>query len=190
MLPWVCALTQADSIIDFGGSSGWAFDYLKSTLPSHFVSSYVVVELNRIVEHMQATGLHTYPVSYTIGAGLAEHCKVLYSNSVLQYFESNSEMLNLIKKTAPTYILLDDLVAKGEDDFFSTQMYYGIPIPYRFLGLQRLISDFSCCGYTLLACAPFPSPILGVIQHLPMENFPEKFRIRYPLTALFKHVRP
>ena len=185
-LPLVCAIASATSIVDFGGSSGWCYDYLINTLQGHAISSYVVVENERVVEHMQRAGLHRAPVSYETGIGSLGQCDVLYCNSVLPYFESNAPLLDLIGKIRPEYVLLDDLLAKGERDFFSTQIYYDMALPHRFPGLQQLSSELGSLGYAQLFSSPFPSPILGVMKPLPMENLPEEYQLRYSLSLLWK----
>ncbi len=188
-LPWVCAMTSPRSIIDFGGSSGWCWDYLKNTLPTNNISSYTIVELESVVKHMQSSGLHENVVNYqTLDDPLAP-CDLLYSNSVLQYFESNASLLSLIERTTPDYIFLEDLYAKGEADFFGTQSYYDTAIPHRFIGLGNLLKDLSSMGYHELVQSPYASPILGVMKPLPMENFPEKFQLRYTLSILLRRVQ-
>jgi putative methyltransferase (TIGR04325 family) len=188
-LPWVCAMTRPRSIVDFGGSSGWCYDYLQKTLRDHSVSSYVIVEIEHIVERMIHAELHSAPVTYKTATDSLDRCDLLYCNSVLQYFESNTALLDLVERVGPQYILLDDLLAKGKEDFFSTQAYYETAIPHRFLGLQRLFSDMSSIGYHLLLSAPFASPVLALMKPLPMENFPEAFQLRHALTLLLKRKR-
>jgi putative methyltransferase (TIGR04325 family) len=185
-LPLVCALTRSTSIVDFGGSSGWCYDYLDRTLQNTAISSYVIVEIEHIVKHMKGATLHGQPVMYKTIADTLPQCDLLYCNSVLQYFESNAEFLGLIGKVRPRYILLDDLLAKGDDDFFATQNYYHTAIPHRFLGLRRLLSDAAGAGYVPLLSTPFASPILGAMRPLPMNNFPEEFRLRYSLSVLLE----
>jgi hypothetical protein len=63
-LPLVCAMISPATIVDFGGSSGWCWDYLKHTWHSHTISSYIIVELARIVEYMTKARLHEAPVIY------------------------------------------------------------------------------------------------------------------------------
>jgi putative methyltransferase (TIGR04325 family) len=185
-LPLVCSLTRSRSIVDFGGSSGWGYDYLSSILANAEISSYVIVEIEHIVEYMKRSSLHSMPVEYKTIKEPMSPCDLLYCNSVLQYFESNASFVKLIKKVRPRYILLDDLVANGVADFFATQNYYETAIPYRFLGIETLLSDLSAVGYELLSSEPYASPILGAIQELPMENFPESFRLRHTLSAAFR----
>jgi putative methyltransferase (TIGR04325 family) len=188
-LPMVCALTRSASIVDFGGSSGWCYDYLERTLKNTAIASYVIVEISHTAEHMKRSGLHPLPVAYKTIENSLPQCDLLYCNSVLQYFESNTEFLDLIKRVRPRYILLDDLLAMGENDFFATQTYYHTAIPHRFLGLQRLLSDAASAGYEPLASTPFASPILGAMNPLPMDNFPEEFRLRYSLSVLLERTK-
>ncbi len=185
-LPWVCALVSPSSIIDFGGSSGWAWDYLKDTVPGQNVSTYAIVELEAVVRYLQDSKLHDNVISYHLLEGPLEPCDLLYSNSVLQYFESNQQLLSLVARTVPEYVFLEDIYAKGEDDFFGTQNYYGQAIPSRFPGLGKLRKELSCMGYHELAHCPYAAPIHGVMKPLPMENFPEPNQLRYSLSVLFK----
>ena len=188
-LPLVCAMTSPSSIIDFGGSSGWCWDYLKNTLPTHNISSYAIVELESIVKHMQGSGLHGDIVNYqTLDNPLAP-CDLLYSNSVLQYFESNTPLLSLIERAEPDFVFLEDTLAKGEEDFFATQSYYNSAIPHRFLGLENLLMDLSSKGYQELVRCPYVSPILGVMKPLSMENFPEEHQLQYSVSILLRRVR-
>tara|TARA_B100000795_G_C22756942_1_gene421921 strand:- start:159 stop:941 length:783 start_codon:yes stop_codon:yes gene_type:complete len=185
-LPWVVALTSPCSIVDFGGSSGWAMDYLQNTLTTHKINSYAIVELESVVKYMQSSGLHGDVVSYQTLDNPLEPCDLLYSNSVLQYFESNAPLLALIESATPEYIFLEDLYAKGEEDFFGTQNYYDQAIPVKFTGLGDLLKELSSIGYQQLLQCPYTSLIHGVIKPLPMENYPETFQLHHSLSILLK----
>jgi putative methyltransferase (TIGR04325 family) len=185
-LPFVAALTRSHTITDFGGSSGWCFDYLRDTAPQVDVRSYSIIEIDRIVAHMRASGLQSPPVTYKTPNDELEKCDLLYGNSVLQYFASNSELLDLIERTTPGHLLLDDVLGKGEEDFFTTQAYYGSAIAHRFIGLGRLVNELKDASYELLARTPFASPILGMMKPLPMQNFPLEYRVRHAVSLLFR----
>ena len=187
-LPLVCAMADPSRIIDFGGSSGWCWDYLKNSLPALRISSYCVVETEAVVDFMIRSGIHVDPVSYSSLSGCIDSFDLLYCNSVLQYFGSNGLFLSLVKRSDPKYILLDDLVAKGDDDFFSVQPYHGCAMPVRFIGLKRLLQELSDSGYVEIARYPYASPIGGVVKPLEMGNFPGKNRIRYSLSVFLKRV--
>lgn len=187
-LPLVCAMTNPSTIVDFGGSSGWNWDYLQNSLAQHRILSYIIVETEQVANHMthEKMGIHKTPVSFQTLKDHLGPCDLLYYNSVLQYFESNAPLLSLIERSTPQFILLEDLVAKGEDDFFSMQTYHGTAIPYRFLGLRKLLKMLSCSGYTELVRYPYASPIFGVIKPFEMSNFPEAEQLHYSSSILLK----
>ena len=188
-LPWIVGLLSPSSIIDFGGSSGWVMDYLQNTIPENTISSYSIIEIESVVKHMQISELQANIIKYQTLDEPLNHCDLLYSNSALQYIESNALFLSLIERTTPNYIFLEDLVAKGEKDFFGTQSYGDKAIPYRFIGLDNLINDLSSVGYRKLVRSPYMCPVLGVMKPLPMENFPENFRLQYSSSILLKRTQ-
>ena len=183
-LPLICAMTNPSTIIDFGGSSGWSWEYLKNTLSDQKVNSYVIIETEQVVKHMKTSGAHDAPVRYKTQDELMERCDLLYCNSVLQYFSSNEPLLSLVQSTEPNYIYLEDCIAKGEKDFFSTQKYYDSIIPYRFIGMNKLLKELT--GYEEVVKYPYSAPILGVMAPLEMGNFPAANRIRYAWSILLK----
>jgi putative methyltransferase (TIGR04325 family) len=185
-LPWLCATTRPRTILDFGGSSGWCWDYLHDVVQDLQLESYVIVETSAVVEQMQRSQLHGPPVFYTTDpAGLGVH-DILYSNSVLQYFGTNAPILDLVAQVRPLYVLLDDLFANDDLDSFSTQVYYGVAMPHRFIGLAKLRDEMDHLGYVARLRAPFTYPIRGVVGPLPMENLPKEFRVKYASSVLFE----
>lgn len=185
-LPLVCAMISPNSIIDFGGSSGWCWDYLQNSVINHNIESYVVIETQEVVNYMATSNLHNKSVQYkTINDSIKE-CDILYCNSVLQYFASNAPLINLIERTTPEYILLDDLVANGKDDFYTVQNYINSGIPYRFIGLTNLLCELLDHGYVEQFRCPYASPILGAIKPLDMGNFPQENQNRYSLSILLR----
>lgn len=187
-LPLVCGMTNASAVIDFGGSSGWCWDYLQNTFPGNTVSSYVVVESEAVVNYMTGAAIHGPAVSYQTLDDRLDPCDLLYCNSVLQYFESNVPLCSLAERTRPQFILLEDLVAKGDEDFFSVQSYGDAVIPYRFLGLRKLLRDLFRAGYTEMVAYPYASPVQGVIKPLEMGNMPLARQHRYSLSVLLKQL--
>ncbi len=186
-LPLVCSLTNPSAIVDFGGSSGWCWDYLKNTQADNRITSYCIVETDEVVDLMRQLDLHAEPVIYkSFKDHLVSACDLLYANSVLQYVDSNLPLLNLIKSTNPQFILLDDLVAKGECDIFTVQNFHNSGIAYRFIGLNNLLNDLNLAGYTELMRMPYPSTTLGIMQPYDMSNLPIEMRLRYSLSIIFK----
>ncbi|CAN4273559.1 Putative methyltransferase, LIC12133 family [Methylophilaceae bacterium] len=185
-LPLVCAMTKPYAIIDFGGSSGWCWDYLHNSVSSHRIESYVVIETEEVVNYMCESGLHNMRVKYKTINDSIKACDLLYCNSVLQYFASNATLISLINRTNPKYILLEDLVANGDDDFYTVQTYYEFGMPYRFIGLTNLLNELKEQGYAQLSSHPYASPILGAIKPFNMGNFPTDKQIHYSLSILLK----
>jgi putative methyltransferase (TIGR04325 family) len=185
-LPLVCSLVNPRSIVDLGGSSGWCRDYLENSIPHLRISSYTVVELPAVVEFMKQSRIHGASINYKRQGDELQQCDLLYVNSVLQYYESNVPLLDLIELCRPRHVLLDDLVAKDDEDFFTVQAHRDAAMPYRFIGLSRLQDQMASKGYRCLISQPYPSPVFGVIAPLEMSNFPKDKQLRYSLTKLFE----
>ena len=183
-LPWVCALTLPMTILDFGGSSGWCYDYVRNNVPDLALEGYAVVETPEVASYMSTSGLHSAPVTYATAEEISAPFDLLYCNSVLQYFGSNAPLLSLVERCQPSHILLDDLLANSEEDTFSRQRYYETMIPHRFIGLARLRAELAERGYRLMVQVPHASPVFGVLQPLPMEALPAAHRIRYAVSLL------
>ena len=185
-LPAIVGMIKPKNILDFGGSSGWTYEYLKYSGLASSIDSYVIVENADIVELMRESGLHETSVKYSTFNDDIDFCDIVYCNSVLQYFQSNSEFLDLVGRCKPEYILLDDLLAKGDEDFFAIQRYYEVAMPHRFIGLNNLLRNFALAGYQPVFQVPTGCPILGQVMPTPMENFPIDLQIRYSLSILLK----
>lgn len=97
-LPLICAITNPRTIIDFGGSSGWSWEYLKNSLPKNRIDSYCIIETKKVVDYMEMLGVHKAPVIYKTHDDEKGCCDLLYSNSVLQYLKSNDLLLYITKK--------------------------------------------------------------------------------------------
>jgi hypothetical protein len=79
---------------------------------------------------------------------------LLYSNSVLQYFENNSEFLRIIGEIIPVTIILDD-VAGSNQEFYSLQNYYGYAQINRFMDIDKLIQQICKAGYQISLKKPY-----------------------------------
>jgi putative methyltransferase (TIGR04325 family) len=185
-LPLICAITNPRTIIEFGGSSGWSWEYLKNSLTKNGIGSYLIIETKLVCDHMNSLGAHEAPVSYKTQENSLKCCDLLYSNSVLQYLNSNGLLISIVKRSKPKYIFLEDTVGKKKKEFFSTQRYYNSKIPYRFISLHKMIKELG--GYAEVARFPYATPIHGLITPLGMENFTKENRIRYASSILMKRV--
>ena len=82
-----------------------------------------------------------------------------------------------MEKASPKYIFLEDTIGKSDQDLFSCQKFYDSRLPYRFIGLRKLLQELA--GYAEILRFPYASSTLGVMKPLPMKNFHESKRIRY-----------
>lgn len=186
-LPFLVALTAAKRIIDFGGSSGWTYEYLQSAMEQKTIDDYVVVEIEDVVRHVQVAFLHAYPVSYVTDLNAIydrAEGSVFYTNSVLQYIRDDDTWLQAIDRLKPDWLLIEDFMGGDFDEYFSLQNYYESKIPIRFRNRSDFLNKLDC--YDLILSKPYAATIMGVIQELPMENFPLNKRVRYGETLLLK----
>ncbi len=186
-LALVVKLTNCQKILDFGGSSGWTWEFLKNSIQKNKIRNlkYEILELKEISEYIQKKKLHNDQLRY-INFENIKSVDIVYVNAVLQYFKDNNYFLGVIDKSKPNFILLDGLVAKDKNDFFTVQTFYESLIPFRFIGLEKLIIELKKRGYSPLYNSPYFSPINGRLGPYPMNNFNRKYRLRYAITILLK----
>lgn len=185
-LPFLCALSKAQTILDFGGSSGWTFEYLQNSLTDHSVKSYQILEMADLVAHMEQRNFHEPPIHYVTNIDGIGQVDIFYSNSVVQYISDDRLFLNLIAQMSPDYILLDDFYGGPFDDYFTLQRYYEHQIPVKHRNRNNFIDCVKALGYKLTMSKPYPSVIHGKIDVLPMSALPEDKRIRHGETLFFE----
>lgn len=186
-LPFLVALSGVKSIADFGGSTGWAWEYLKSSGTARTIEKYFIVELEASCRYFAS--LHTRPVEYLTSLPLDEHIDVLYTNSMIQYIADDENFFEILRNQRPTYVLIDDFLGGPISDFFSIQTYYDSELVVKFRNAQNFVQRIISLDFELLTSTPYVNPILGRIQSFPMENFPTDNRIEHPITLLFRSVR-
>ena len=186
-LPWVMADKTLREVLDFGGASGWQYLYLSDTCDVRHIKRYTILERKEVADKFanhpslkEGIGVH-----YICDLIDVQPCDLLYVNSVLQYFEHLNYFSELIKKANPKKILIDDAFIGEFKTFFSKQTAYNFEIPCSFMNRQYLIGVLNSCGYIMTLDVPFLSPIRGIVSRLPMDNFPENYRIEHPRSLLF-----
>ncbi|EMO24327.1 methyltransferase, TIGR04325 family [Leptospira santarosai] len=186
-LPVVFSLTNSKTIVDIGGSSGWIYDYLSSNTLSSKVRKYSILEVFDIVSRSKRFA-HSDKVQYVTNYKKLHPCDLLYTNSVIQYFPSNEYLLEIIRHVKPNFVLVDDLYAGNNEEFFSNQISYEKKIPHRFLNFKKFKKEVCKEGYRLILKQPFHTPILGQYQPKPMDHFPKEYRLRYSLSVIFQKI--
>lgn len=187
-LPILTADIKPSSIIDFGGSSGWTYEYLKNSVSNLSLDIYLVIEIDEIVNHAKEKKFHGPPVSFQTDAGNVKSADILYTNSVLQYVHDDSIFSKLIESTNPEYILIEDFIGGEFDDYYTLQNYYEYRIPVKFRNRKEFLSNIQKYGYELIISKPYPSIIYEKIIKFPMDNFPEDKQVGYSETILFRRI--
>ena len=187
-LPYFCNDNNIKSIIDFGGSSGWLWDYIKTTCLDTNIEKYNIIETLEVCDFVKNNSLHKKPVLYNTYENFNNLGDLVYCNSVLQYFDNEEYFLDLIKKSDAKIILLEDLYIGDFDDFYSTQVYYEDRIPVKFRNGKKFLNLFKNLGFSLILIKPYICEHRGIVQPLPMEGFPIDKKIKYSSTVLFKRI--
>ena len=86
-LPIICSIYKVKTIVDFGGSSGWLWNYIKAANNDINIDKYNIVETKEVCNFMKKNKLHTKPVIYSTMKEYNESADVFYCNIVIQYFD-------------------------------------------------------------------------------------------------------
>lgn len=186
-LPMLVASTGAKTIIDFGGSSGWVYDFLDNTVDTSEITTYKIIELKEFAKIIKENGLHKDPVSYLTHSEALPKCDIFYANSAIQYVYDDIELLKVIEESSAEWILIEDFLGGSFDDFFTLQKYYEKSIPVKFRNRENFVGALK--EYDLILSQPYPSIIFEKISEFPMKNFPKNKRIKFSETMLFKKRR-
>lgn len=184
-LPLLCALVQPKSILDFGGSSGWVWEFLNESSINQSVDEYLIMEIDSVVNFMDESNFHQLPVIYLSNIE-SQKLDVVYTNSVLQYIDVDEVFFSVIEKTNPEWVLIEDFLGGSFNDFYSLQVYWDYRIPVKFRNREKFISAFKNIGYECVLSKPYLATIRGSIRPLPMSALPEDKQVSYGETMLLK----
>lgn len=178
------------NILDFGGGLGIGYMTLAESIQDYSEKiKYSVVELPDICD--QGRKLHKGWGGITFLNELPASGKydLVHSASAIQYIEDWKGLLKKLTSYNPDYILLSDVFAGRFSTFVTLQNYYGSKIKHWFFNVDEFVSFFSSIGYSLTMKSYVNSRRLESDDILPMENFPELFRLQQTLHLLFKQER-
>jgi putative methyltransferase (TIGR04325 family) len=162
-LPLLAAVCGAEFIVDLGGGSGWTSELLTKSKTSQN-RSYIVLEIPSVCKEFSGELRNDSELSFFSSILDApewktSHTDILYSNSVLQYFEDNSILMKLVSLLRPEWVLMDDVITSTNETFYTLQNYHGVDIPYRFSSLSEIQNIYTALGYELMINSDFQSPI-------------------------------
>jgi len=172
-------------ILDFGGGFGIRYMTLLESVENDMDSiDYTIVEVPEIIE--SASALHAGKIKYLSALPQSEQYNLVYVASSLQYIEHWVNLLTDLAAYNSEYILLSDVFAGSNPSFVSLQNYYDSKIPHWFINFDELIEVLDSIGYQLKMKSYAGSRRLHFDDTLPMDNFPEQYRVKQTLHLLIQ----
>ena len=142
-------------LVDYGGGSGWLFHALQHD--EFKINTYVNVEsinLHKNCGGNDANYIHISPDQME-SFRWSKNNLILYLNSVIQYFEADNHLIDLVKSLKPSLLIIDDVTPSRSREYFAYQKYYENRIAYRFVDKEQLISMLGESNYILKREIPF-----------------------------------
>ena len=181
-------LENIDSVrvLDFGGGLGIGYMTLIESIPDFLNKvDYTIVE-NQEVCDIASKLLED--VNFTSTLPVSSSYDLIHASSSLQYIEHWQDVLVKFTLFNPKYILLSDVFAGNIKPFVTLQNYYESRIPHWFLNLQEVLDVLKEHGYHLIMKSYTSSRRLDVEDVLPMDNFPENYRLPQTFHLLLKRI--
>lgn len=170
-------------VLDFGGGLGIGYMTLQESIGRDIDRvDYAIVEVPEICD----LGRKMLGVQYLSELSMVESCDLLHAASSMQYVENWQDLVRTFSSLQAQYILLSDVFAGAINTFATLQNYYESRIPHWFLNLDELLSEYSAHGYRLVMRSDATSRRLNSEDILPMDNFPESYRLKQTLHLLLK----
>lgn len=189
-LPLLAKTVKATTILDFGGSNGWTFEFIARTCPKYFesINNYIIYEKPELCYYFEKKDIHKPPLNYIYTLDSIKTVEIFYSNSAIQYLLNESLLNECIQKAKPKLILLENVLCGDFKDYYTLQNYYEYKIPVKFRSKEVFINNLEKLGYTLTLQKVYSEPIKGIIDKFDMSNFPKELRINYGLTMLLEKI--
>lgn len=189
-LPVIAKAVEASTILDFGGSNGWTFEFIARSSPQYFesINNYIIYEKPEVCCYFEKKKIHKPPLNYISTLESIKTVEIFYSNSAIQYLLNESLLNECIKKAKPKLILFENVLCGDFKDYYTLQNYYEYKIPVKFRSKEVFINNLEKLGYTLTLQKVYSEPIKGIIDKFDMSNFPKELRIDYGLTMLFEKI--
>lgn len=189
LLPLTVAMMLGNNervqILDFGGGLGIGYMTLAESIPNDLKrTDYFIVEVPEVCK--VGIDLIGRGVTYLSTLPSSTNYNLIHAASSLQYIEHWQDLIEKFSSLNPEYILLSDVFAGAINSFVTLQNYYGSRIPHWFLSLQELLDTLDKQGYRLIMQSYATSRRLNVEDTLPMDNFPETFRLSQSLHLLLQ----
>lgn len=180
----ICGSNESVKILDFGGGLGIGYMTLVESLTSCQNIKYSILEVPEI--NRVGMTLLGNRVEYIENLPSSNDFDLIHSASALQYIDNWQGLLEQLMLLNPKYIYLSDVFAGAINNYVTLQNYYGSRIPHWFLNFQELRNVFEKQGYKLIMKSYATSLRLNAQDTLPMDNFPEAYRLAQTMHLVFQ----
>lgn len=191
ILPTVAAMLSNKSrlqILDFGGGLASSYFQAKSGVLRGAEFGYHVVESASVCARGREM-FSAYPeVKFYERLPESGSYDVIHCGRSFQYVDDWRQMLSDFVKLNPECIVFAGLLAGNNPSFVTLQNYYGHRVKVRFHNLNIVTKALQDLGYDLIMHLRHSSLRLGKDGPLPMDNFPDRYKLDYPCQLLFRRV--
>lgn len=176
-------------MVDFGGGIGAAWVSLAAAIPeaAQRILMHVVEVENVCDAGRQLFGDGPGPAFHSACPPLDE-IDLVHCGSALQYIEDWRGIIDVFAGYRAKTLLLSDVFAGPFAPYVTLQNYYGSRIPHWFLNRDEVVAAVCAHGYRLILDTPHHARILGRDGVLPMEHFPEGYRLDHARHFLFGRI--
>lgn len=188
ILPVVVAMVdqKITKVLDFGGGLASSYLPLMASLPNPDGVEIHVVESSGVCSRAREVFSENMKLFFHEALPSSGHYDVIHAGRSFQYVDDWRALLHSFANFTPKYLVLAGVLAGEGKSFVTLQNYYGYKIRVRFLNLSELIIGAEKAGFRLISKSLHLSQRLGKTGPLPMENFPENYRLEHPCQLLFK----
>lgn len=188
LLPFLVALVHSKKklkILDFGGGIGIVYMAVLTSFPKRSFE-YHIVDIERVCEEGRKIFKKDKKVFFHSQLPNISGVDIVNIGSSLQYIGDWKKKLAQLASYKAQFFLFDDLHAGNIPTFVTLQNYYGSKIPCWFFNVGEVVSIMKKFNFDLIFKAKQRISYFGVVQKIPMENLPKKFRIDDTMCLLFR----
>ena len=173
-------------VLDFGGGLAQTFLDVVASLPNPRAVEFTVVESGPICQRGRMIHENLDKVSFheNLPDG-DENFDIIHAGSSLHYVRDWKEMLKRFSDLGPQLIMLSGLMAGEIKTFVTYQNYYGSKCPVWFWDIRDILDALNALNFNLIYKSLLASSYLGIVQPLPMDNFPVEYRLHRKCNLIF-----
>jgi putative methyltransferase (TIGR04325 family) len=195
LLPFIVAMIHSEKgkvkLLEFGGGIGFSYYQVMGGLPEHKEVEFHVVELDEVCQS-GSDFFHGEPgIAFhnSLADCVTDYFDIVHVGSSLQYIEDWKGILKTLCCLQPDYLMLTNIPAGDIPTYATAQNYYDTTIASWFFNAQESIDSVIMYDFDLSFKSTYITKIMGVEQPYPQDNFPERYRVGYPCSMLFKRKR-